>query len=188
MISILKIIAINLILLGLWYVFNLIWRFIFCRPKVTPDGGIKMNLPHIAESFQIIRFLGYPLFFFFILFSTSWYMCIFLIYPAYINAQDIYDIFRSRNDYLILHKDYIEYKDDSKKVRINPNFVSMYQSESLRPTLRKSDNKWHLRVYPIEKELGTEYLDLECMNLSGYVHHIKKKCAYFYGEKFSIKD
>jgi len=188
MINILKIIAINLILLGLWYVFNLIWRLIFCRPKKTSDGGIKMNLPHIAESFQIIRFLGYPLFFFLILFSTSWYMCIFLIYPVYINVQDIFDIFRSRNDYLILHKDYIEYEDFSKKIRINIKSVYMYQSESYRPGLRNSTNKWHLNVYPLEEELGYENIDLEGMNLSGYVHHIKKKCAYFYGDKFSIKD
>ena len=188
MVNVLKVVAINLILFGLWYVFNWVWRWIFCRPKITNDGGIKMNLPHIAESFQIIRFLGYPLFFFIILFSTSWYMCIFLFYPAYINALDIFDIFQSRNDYLILHKEYIEFEDFSNKEKIIPKSISLYKSESYRPSMRSNDDKRHLSVCPIEKDKKYVQIDLEGMNLSGYIKHIKRECAYFYGDKFSIQD
>ena len=188
MINILKIIAFNIMLFTLWYLFNLVWRWIFCRPKKLKDGGIKMNLPYIAESLQVIRFLGYPLFFFFILFSVSWYMCIFLIYPAYINALDIYDIFQSRNDYLILHKDYIEFEDFSKKEKVIPKSIRLYKSESYRPTIRNNEDKWQLNVCSAEENKGCYDIDLEGMNLSGYINHIKRECAYFYGEKFTIED
>ena len=182
-------ILINVAIFLVWALFQWIWRLIFCRPKRTADGGYLMNLPYLAEFTLIIKLILIIAFYTFCIYYIPWYLgfCIFIV--ILININEIYCIYKNRNDYLILHPDYFEISDNGKISRIN----SFHKLAMVKDSADDMDyakamfrKHWCFHVYKFEDKNTFVIYDLMKMNLMGYSPKIKKIATEVYKERFSF--